>query len=129
MKIQITKEAKKWLTVAEMPEVRKMIDDLKDDDIRGYVRTTMNFLKENNSSAVKVFEATAEIKKNIRVMDRYTDNSGNLDVWIDFIAYSSDSDSFIRGGAYLSDIWSITGTEEDNKLKLEMYVERYNHAE
>lgn len=125
MKVQITKEAKQWLTVAQMPEVRKMIADLKDDDIKSYVITMMNFLEGNNFFNVKVFEATAEISRNIRVKDRYTDNSGDLDVWINFIAYGSGSDSFIRGGAYLSDIWSITGTEEDNKLKSRMYVARY----
>lgn len=125
MKVQITKEAKQWLTVAQMPEVRKMIADLKDDDIKSYVRTMMHFLEGNNFFSVKVFEATAEISRNIRVKDRYTDSSGDLDVWINFIAYGSGSDSFIRGGVYLSDIWSITGTEEDNKLKSRMYVARY----
>lgn len=129
MKIQITKEAKQWLTVAEMPEVRRIITYLKDDDVKDYARMAVRLLTGNNCSNVKIFEVSAKIAGNNRVEDYYTNNSGDLDVWISFIAYSENSDCFIKGGAYLSDIWSITGTESDNKLKSEMYVERYNHAE
>lgn len=114
MQVKITKKAKKWLTVAEMPIVRRIIADFKDNDestTAEYAKSAADAImyanfKHCTSSATKVFEATAQISKNQRLHNYYSDDSGDLDVWIDFVVFD-EINGTISGGAYLSDIWSI----------------------
>lgn len=126
MKVQITKEAKQWLTVAQMPEVRKMIAALKEDTgIKDYAEMAVVLLLGYDCGNAKILEASAEIARNSRIKDYYTDNSGNLDVWINFTAFNGYN-CFIRGGAYLSDIWQLGDPDRNSELKSRMYVERYD---
>lgn len=125
MKIVISKESKKWLTVAEMAEVKKMIDGLKEDDIKEYAKMAANLLSGGKGTKIFLYEASAEIMRNRRVKDYFTDNSGDLDVWINFSALD-DHNCFIKGGAYLSDIWQIGDVDKSSELKSRMYAEYYN---
>lgn len=122
MKIKITKEAKQWLTVAEMPEVRKMISDLKDEDIMEDVKMAVRLLTEY--SGIKIFEPSAEIAWNDSINDYYTDHSGHLDVWITFSVLDKFN-WFVEGGLYLSDIWQIGDLEVNEALRKKMYCNTY----
>lgn len=128
MKVQF-KEAKKYVTVAEMPAVRMMIEDFKNDEssVKEYAEMAVRAIAKNN--IVTVLDANAEIAKNDRVWNRYTDDSGHLDVWITFTAMvgTIGLDGFVMGGAYLSDIWELSGWD-DSELVSHMYVRRFQEV-
>lgn len=130
MQVKITKKSKKWLTVAQMPIVHQIISDLKDDESTAaeYAMQAADIILHANfgyefSSKAKVFEATAEISRNERIYNYYGEESEHLDIWINFVVFD-DIDGVISGGAYLSDIWSLTA---DNKPEIvnHMYYQIY----
>lgn len=124
MTVKITKEAKKWLTVAQMPIVRQIIASLKEDEI-----TAADAAKQaasiifGYSEGVKIFEATAEIAGNRRINNYYTTDSGTLDIWINFSIFDSYK-GFVTGGAYLSDIWQ-QGAIDEEELRSRMFLQVY----
>lgn len=129
MKIRITKEAKKWLTLAQAPIARKMVQDGKDPDVYGgftneeLVMSAANaFLSyhADHGAAKKcgltkrVLEATAEICNNQRLDDYYLDGSGIMDVWVEGIVKCYTG--YLEIGAYLSDIFALGPDEARETL-------------
>lgn len=125
MKVRITKNSKKAITLEEASEARQMIIDLDEYDY-GTAEYAALAVRAICGSCEKVYEATAEISKNCRVWNRFTDKSGNLDVWIRFVA-KADYKTMIEGAAYLSDIWDITGRPTD-AIKYRSYKKIYKTA-
>ena len=111
MKVIMSEDSKRIVSVSELPSAKKIIRDMKEDT---------ETAADHAASAVRalcgccdeVFKASAEIAKNGRVYDAYATGSGELDVWINFIA-RADNCEIVEGGAYLTDIWNITGSEDD----------------
>ena len=121
MKVRITKQMKEILTVAEMPAARKMIEDLRTDlVVKEYAEMAARIA---GCKCPKIFKADAEIARNARVFNQYSDMSGNLDVWVKTYAFS-DYDGFFIVGAYLTDIWASTGYN-DEELRRHMYIRRF----
>ena len=60
---------------------------------------------KNRGYCEEVLKAEAHTAKNCRAHDLYGEGTGNMDVYLDIIAETSDG--FIRVGAYLSDIWGV----------------------
>ncbi len=124
MKVQITKESKKHLTVAEMPAARKIIADFKDD-----YQTAADVAKDAAALVfgplgnIKIYEATAEIAHNDRVFNYYDDDSGHLDIWVQFTAFN-DCYSFLIGGIYISDLWSVNDENREEIID-RMYAKEY----
>lgn len=118
MTVKITKEAKKWLTVAQMPVVNQIIAQAKEDDLKEAV--TMAARTILGGRPEKIFEMSAEIAGNDRVENYYTDDSGTLDIWIGFSAFSGYN-GFVTGGAYLSDIYQLGAISNGEFKKLAYY--------
>ena len=76
-------------------------------------------------SSVKVLEASAEIAKNCRVWNTYADGSADFDVWIRFTAFAGDS--FVMGGAYLSDLWAASSDNREETVR-HMYIRRFKEV-
>ena len=113
MKVSITKEMKKVITIADMPAVREVIKTMQ------YDATTA---KEAAEAA-----ASAEIAGNCRIWDYYhfDDCSDHYDVWINFTAVIANGfGGIIMGGAYLSDINSATG-DNDEELRDYMFIRKF----
>lgn len=125
MKVALTKEAKKFITVAELPIVKQMIAGLKEDEstVEEYAAMAARLITGDNGA--EIISATAEIVKNSRIYNQYSEESGNLDVWLNFRAFSNYKDCFIIAGAYLSDIWQLDG-ENNEEIKSRMYVRKFN---
>ena len=122
MKITITAEAKKFITLSEMPAVRQMIEALKEDTSTAKEYAEMAARVAMDGYVVKVFEASAEIAKNCRAENNYTADSGALDVWVNFTALTSEG--FVIGGAYLTDIWNITG-DNNEEIRGHMFLRKF----
>ena len=87
MKVRITQEAKKWLTLAQAPVARQIVMDMKESEesaadvlmsaARGYHRSFDDRDKRCELGwPERVLEAKAEICGNQRVWDYYSEGSG-----------------------------------------------------
>ena len=114
MKIQFTNEMKHIVTVAEMPSVRSVIESERDGEwtAKEWAKMAAEFVCPH--SRVKVLEASAEIAKNFRVRDAYGDDSADFDVWVKFTAFADDS--FVMGGAYLTDLWPASADNREETI-------------
>lgn len=129
MKVQFTDDAKRFITVSEIPAVRKMIKDLKEDDCLYDYAKQIVYATVHDAWDVKVLEARAEICKNSRAWNAFGDDTGNLDVWIGVIAYFNGCpDGFVRAGANLTDVWSLSGRDDDAEIVSHMYVRTFKEA-
>lgn len=121
MKIQCTSESKQILKLSEISTVKQIIKDFKDngDDLSHYLETLSNIFH-----ATETIKSTAKIAKNSRIQNVYTDDSKDIDIWIDATLFSSHDNTFYIVGAYLSDIWESTG-DNDDALKSHMYIRKF----
>ena len=125
MKVTLLKEDKKLITLADAPIVRQIIADMKEDTstVEEYAELAVRAAYDGNAYGIEVLKASAKISTNCRVMNAFTQNSGNLDVWIDATAYVNGNE-FIMIGAYLSDIWQITG-HNNEEIASQMYIRKF----
>lgn len=126
MKVTITADAKRIITIAEMPIVKRIIAECKEDETtaREYAAIAARMITGDN--CVEVIKAEAQIAKNCRIYNQYGEDSADFDIWIDFRAYSEYKDRFIIAGAYLSDICNICGISEiDEEIKDHMYIRSF----
>lgn len=140
MKVKITEDSKKILTLAEMPAAKKLINECKND---GYTaeelaKTAMGLFcyfknKELEASGYypvysgqfKIFNAVAEIAKNNRVYDWWGEDTGHLDVWISWIAVNEYYGA-VELGMYVSDIHHIMCDYEIcDSIYYNMYINEY----
>ncbi len=124
MKVSITKESKKILTLEEAQVARQIILDRKEDEwsVTEYAEMAVNVVCGCSDHCVEVLKATAEINKNCRAWNVYSENSGTLDVWIKATAQTSEG--FYIIGVYLSDIWEIS---DDNHAEIasHMFIRKF----
>ena len=108
-----------YFTLSDVDRAKMVIEYEKDDDytIKEWAEYA---IQEAGKGAEIIFEASAEVARNGRIYNAYTENSGDMDVWI--TATAKTYDGFIEIGAYLSDIWQ-TGAVE---YKQHMYIQTYS---
>lgn len=108
MKVSITKQSKKVIKLEEAPIARKMIEEMKDDEISVSEYAEMAARVAGGNGNYEILKASAEIAKNARVLNRYGDDTGDMDIWIEFYAFNSYR-GFFEIGVYFTDIWEICG--------------------
>ena len=125
MKVKLTQEFKKYITVAMMPTAREVIACMKEDDgtVEGYAEIAINAAYDGRAFGIEILKASAEIAGNRNVLNLYNDHSADLDIWIDVIAYVN-CEEFIKLGAYLSDIWQIDNSNK-KEIASHMYIKRF----
>lgn len=122
MKVKFTENSKRIVTISEAAAARKIIEDLKEDDcIKEYGQMAAHVA--SGSGGFEILKAEAEIAKNTRIYNWYSDDSGNLDVWLHFYAFNSYY-GFYEIGIYLTDIHSITGDNQE-EIRNRMYINSY----
>ena len=122
MTVKFPTMMKDVFTVSELPKAREIIDLMKDDTgLKEYAATALRLAARDNT--VEVLKADAEIAKNYRVFNRYTDNSWDIDVWVNAYGFVPCKGFYIIG-IYLSDIWDLT-TENTDYTRDLMYIREY----
>lgn len=127
MKIALTAEMKKVITIADMPAVNEIIDTMRHEHITAKEAAESAARIASGCNIVKVLEANAEIGANSRVWDYYGCGgcSAHYDVWISFTAIIDGGfGGIIMGGAFLSDIWAATGYNNE-ELRSRMYIRKF----
>lgn len=128
MKVNLTAEMKKFIIVAEMPAVKKVMQYEKENDewtVQEWAKMAARLVFDDNGA--KVIEATARIAKNQRVWDAFDEETRDIDVWIEFTAFSEYRSSFIIAGVYLTDLWQLTKDNAD-EIKSHMYIRRFEEV-
>lgn len=122
MKVQITDRSKEILFVAEMPAVRQIIQEQKEDEftVEDYAKQAMHAISDEE---FQIFDAKASIAKNSFVSNAFFDGSRNLDVWIEFIAFNSSCGAY-EIGVYLTDIWMLSPENYDT-IRYRMYCKHF----
>ena len=127
MKVKLTQEYKKYITVAEMPTVREIISDMKEDlsTVEEYAELAIQAAYDGIANS-EILKASVSIAKNQRTWNAYSNNSETLDIWIEATAYVN-GDEFIIIGAYLTDIWQI-GSDNRKEIASHMYIRRFKET-
>lgn len=126
MKVRITKEAKEYLKVTQMPFVNSIIKDMKEDEtpIEEYCRCAVRAISGKNTRW-KIFDATAEICMDEKTpFDFFGESTGILNVWIEFIAFDSFYGCY-EIGCLLTDIWDLGDEEAAEKIKRNSYINTF----
>lgn len=128
MKVRFEKEDKKYITIAEAPLVREIINDMKEDESTpaDYAECAIQAAYNCGACNIEVLKASAKIEKNARTWNAINNHSEKFDIWIDATAHVN-GDEFVIIGAYLSDIWQIT---PDNALEIasHMYIRKFQEV-
>ena len=125
MKIRIKPEMKKVLTLAEMPAAREIQRQEAEDTmtVAEYLERAAR-IASHSAGSFRIYDASASIARNCRVYNYYG-STGSLDVWLEGLAFAPTVGAFLIG-AYLSDIFQITGdASEDDLLRAHMYLREY----
>lgn len=126
MKVKFTAEAKKYITVAEAPHVKKIMAYMKenesDESLKDYAQIAAR-VASGDWNDFEILKAEAEISKNCRAHDNYHEGSGTLDIWLTIYAYNAYK-GFYNIGVYLSDIWQLTG-DNGEEIRSHMYIAEY----
>ena len=122
MKIIIDDYAKKTLTLEDMPVVKKMIADFKEDTgLKEYAemaaRCWLNNTEYGKTDFVggdyfKIYDVKATFCRNRNYWNYYSDESGDIDIWVQ--ATIRTAHAFLEIGVCLSEIWQIGSSEEFN---------------
>ncbi len=128
MKVRLEKEDKKYFTLDETPIISKVIDSMKEDDStpNDYANIAIQAAFNGNAYNIEILKASAKIAKNCRVSNAYSDDSADIDVWVEATAYVNCNE-FIMIGAYLSDIWQITG-DNQSEIASQMYIRKFKEV-
>lgn len=135
MKIQLTDMMKRILTIAEMPAVKVVRNNVKNDDgkidFTFEANSAMNCIVDYGGN-FEILKIEAEIAKNNRIWNAYGivsegEYSYDLDVWIHIYAYNSYY-GFYDVGAYLTDIWRIGPQEERDDILSHMYIRKFKEV-
>lgn len=127
MKVNLTAEMKKFITVAEMPAVKKVMEYAEEDaySAKDWAKVAARIVFDDNGA--KIIEAKARIAKNQRVWDTFDEETRDIDVWIEFTAFSEYRSSFIIAGVYLTDLWQLT-TDNADEIKSHMYIRQFKEV-
>lgn len=125
MKVKLEERYKEFYTIAELEAAKAVIAYEKDDAMTAteWAELAARHIVGKcyrNDFVKDIIKAEARTAKHRGAWELYGENTRDIDVWVDFIAETCDG--FIKGGAYLSDIWSIGG---DVDMTGGMYFNRY----
>lgn len=123
MKVNLEKEYRRWYTLEELEQAKTIIAAEKEDEetAKGWAAYAVNEALKGTGevSRDEILKAEAHTARNCRAWNLYGEGTGNMDVWINIVARTSEG--FIECGAYLSDIWQSGAVE----YKQHMYIQRY----
>ena len=126
MKIRITNEAKQWMTLAEAPEAKKIIEQYKEYDKEStmwYAEAAARVASGENAGW-EILKQVFEIAGNSRANGYY---SGRLDIWMECYVFNS-YEGFYAIGAYVSDLEQLASDNRE-EIKSHMWIRAYKKGE
>ena len=118
MKVKLENDYRKMYTLEKLDLAKAVIAAEKEDELsaKEWAEYAVGeALRNEDESLVEILKAEATTAMNCRAWNKYGETE-DMDVWISFVAETTKG--FVKGGAYLSDIWETGGTE----YKQHMYI-------
>lgn len=122
MIVRMTADSRRVISLDESEIARRIIEMAREDDLRSYAVSAVNCTGVNFNGCTKIYEANAEIARNGRVWDAFFEGSRDIDIWINVVARTDYG--FVELGAYLTDIWQITGSNSE-EIRSHFYMRRF----
>ena len=135
MKVTLEKNYRKYYTLEDLDRAKQVIAAEKEDEstVKEWAEMAIREALKNDDGIyddyiVEIFKAEAHTAKNHRVWNAYgycdpeEANTQDMDVWIEFAAELEHG--YIKGGAYLTDIWQTGGTD----YRQHIYIRRAEWA-
>ena len=135
MKVTLEKNYRKYYTLEDLDRAKRVIAAEKEDEstVKEWAEMAIREALKNDDGIyddyiVEIFKAEAHTAKNHRVWNAYgycdpeEANTQDMDAWIEFAAELEHG--YIKGGAYLTDIWQTGGT----RYKQHMFIRRAEWA-
>lgn len=122
MKVTLEKDYRKLYTLEDLERAKAVIASEREDEetAKGWARyAVIEALKGTGEVDREIIKASAVTARNCRAWNAYGEGTENMDIWIEFTAETSEG--FIKGGAYLSDIWGSGCVD----YRDQMYFRRY----
>ena len=135
MKVTITKESGRWMTVDELPFAKKIVQDMKEDEwsAKEYAEMAadaiLQYSKYDKLGIRKdVLTASAEICRDNGIeYEQFGEGCGRLGVWIE--ATVETYHGFLKFGCLLSDIWGLGTDEARWELLKHSYVRSFTEQD
>lgn len=136
MKVAITKESRKWMTVEELDYAKKIVRDMKDDDgtagwyadLAADAILNSGKYRDKGDSVKRIIEADAEIcRDNAIPYEQFGEGCGRLGVWLNFTAETYDG--FLKVGCLLSDIWMLGDADARDTMVGHSYIRYFTEQE
>jgi hypothetical protein len=129
MKVTLEKDYRKYYTLEELDQAKEVIKFEKEND-EGTIKSWAVYAANEALKHIDRYESVCEeqiltaqatTSRNSRAWNEYGDNTGHMDVWIEFTAFTGSR--FITGGACLTDIWQTGATEYAHHMYYRVFEE------
>jgi len=123
MKVRITPEMKKHLTLDMMPEIRKIIEEMKEISKEEFMEDCERIvqLASRGNESFEILKAEAEICNSCWADGFFSEKYPNLDVCIKVYAYNK-FEGFYEVHACLSSFWQLAGDTNAEEIRNLMYI-------
>lgn len=111
MKVKLTSKVRASLYNWEILVSNVIIKNMSEDDTSAKDAAKIAAKAIAGTNSVEILRVDATMARNARIFGRYFEESGQMDVWIDFTAMTDEG--FIIGGAYLTDIWDLSDDDRE----------------
>ena len=128
MKVKITPEMRKHLTLDMMPEVRKIINDMKEITKESFMEDcqTAARIASRSNDHFEIIKAEAEIGINYSANGFFGTEYPDLDINLKIYAYNSYR-GFYEIHVCLSDLWQLAGSTNAEEIRNSMYISDDEH--
>lgn len=122
MKITLPENYKRFLTIADMENLREIRQQMKEENLEELAQMAARVASGSNYE-FEILKSSAEIAKNSRIYNAFTENSAELDVWIEIYAYNRH-EGFFDLGVYITDLWQVDGYNND-EIRSHMFLKEF----
>lgn len=121
MKIKVNNDI---ITVSELQTVKEICKEFKAENFKFEAEIAANLVCNvcNFWHTETIYKIEAEIARNCRVYNQYSDNLRDLDIWLTIHAFYGNGFAII--GCYLTDIWQING-ENQKEIAQHFYIHKF----
>lgn len=126
MKICMTEDSKKCITVDKMPIIKQLQTDFKTENFKSEAMWAAE-IANNKAYGTNwtILKIEAEFALNSRIWNWYNDNSENVDIWLTVYAFH-DFEGLIIAGVSLSDLWQYDSSDESaNAIRNHMFIRKF----
>ena len=123
IKATLPSNYKELFTIAETETAKRIIKDLKawDDTAQDFARYALNDIIRNRAEWVQeIYFVSAEICRDLGTQNAYFEDSGHMDVWLEFVGETSEG--FYKVGCLLSEAWAIGGDNHINRYNVQRFT-------